>query len=156
MSNHNPIPKPPSSHLDRLAQQSKETDKNQTPPTNVAEKENQTPPANDISKQTEEASEPLTIVFDQNSPNFLAGLDEYNLHFVRNAAQHLNYVLQTRRNLFINDVNDYLGIKRTPEGQLFGWVVTNSRPGRVDIEVTKSGGSYILTPNHQGDIHHLI
>lgn len=156
MSNQIPIPKPPSSHLDRLAQQSKEADKTQPPAAENTQQQDQTPTNEGVESQTEEVTEPLTIVFDHNSPNFLPGLDEYNLHFVRSAAKHLNQMLQTRGNLFINDVNDYLGIKRTPEGQLLGWIVTKMQPARVNIEVTKSGGSYILTPNHQGDVHELL
>lgn len=47
---------------------------------------------------------------------------ECNLAFLRTQERWANDVLRTKGYLFLNDVYDMLGIKRTKIGQLVGWI----------------------------------
>ena len=138
MNDQRPIPQPSGSHLDRLAEQSKGPAEDTTPETTPTE------------------SETVVLVFDASSDKYIVGLDNHNLQFVQDASQALNHVLQKRGNLFLNDLNDYLHLKRTPEGQLLGWLASDETPGRIEIKVEKDGDAFLLTPNLQGNIQPLI
>lgn len=47
---------------------------------------------------------------------------EYNLMFLKQQQNYANDLLRTRGHLFLNEVYDMLGIKRTQAGQIVGWV----------------------------------
>ena len=53
---------------------------------------------------------------------------EYNLTFLRTQERWANDVLRTKGYLFLNDVYDMLGIKRTKIGQIVGWIYDEKNP----------------------------
>lgn len=59
--------------------------------------------------------------FDESNPNFSPD-DDYNLMFLRSQQQYANDKLVAQGYLFLNDVYDALGIPRTSEGQVVGWL----------------------------------
>jgi hypothetical protein len=62
--------------------------------------------------------------FDQFSPHYKKNAT-MNLYFLRSQQQYANDILKDRGHLFLNEVYDWLGIPRTTEGQLVGWVYNN-------------------------------
>lgn len=53
---------------------------------------------------------------------------EYNLSFLKMQQEYCNNLLKTRKHLFLNEVYDLLGIKRTEAGQLVGWLYDEENP----------------------------
>lgn len=53
---------------------------------------------------------------------------EYNLMFLRRQQDHANELLQKKGHLFLNEVYDMLGIKRTATGQSVGWIYDEKHP----------------------------
>ena len=53
---------------------------------------------------------------------------EYNLMFLRRQQDYANELLQVRGHLFLNEVYDMLGIKRTKAGQVVGWIYDKKNP----------------------------
>ena len=63
----------------------------------------------------------------------------YNQMFVRSRQQQANDLLRARRHLFLNDVYEMLGMDKTPEGQIVGWIYDPEDPSRnsyVDFGLT--------------------
>lgn len=48
--------------------------------------------------------------------------NEYNIKFIKDIERWANRSLQARGHLFLNEVYDKLGLPRSPEGQIVGWV----------------------------------
>ena len=59
--------------------------------------------------------------FDESSPNWVKD-PEYNLMFLRQQQQYANDRLKSVGHLFLNEVYDMLGIPRSKEGQVVGWI----------------------------------
>ena len=53
---------------------------------------------------------------------------EYNLMFLRRQQDFANEILKSRGHLFLNEVYDMLGIKRSKAGQVVGWVYDTKNP----------------------------
>ena len=53
---------------------------------------------------------------------------EYNLMFLKQQQAHANRLLQTNGYLFLNEVYDMLGIRKTKAGQIVGWVYDEKNP----------------------------
>jgi len=53
---------------------------------------------------------------------------EYNLMFLRRQQDFANEMLKSRGHLFLNEVYDMLGIKRSKAGQVVGWVYDLKNP----------------------------
>lgn len=49
-----------------------------------------------------------------------------NRIFLRTINSHANDLLRSRGHLFLNEVHDLLGLPRTSEGQLLGWLKQDS------------------------------
>lgn len=62
--------------------------------------------------------------FDETCPNWEKDAN-YNKSFLLMQQSYANEVLRTRGHLFLNEVYDMLGMQRTPEGQVVGWVYDN-------------------------------
>lgn len=71
---------------------------------------------------------------------------EYNLLFLRQQQLYANDLLKSRGYVFLNEVYEMLGIPKTKEGQLVGWVYKEENPvgdnyidfGLYDSSVAKS------------------
>lgn len=63
-------------------------------------------------------------LFDENSTSWNHNPD-YNLMVLKCQQQYANDRLQAHGHLFLNEVYDSLGLDRTPEGQIVGWVKNN-------------------------------
>lgn len=61
--------------------------------------------------------------FDEGSPHWNKSAD-YNRLYVLAQQQYANDLLHSRRHIFLNEVYDMLGIERSAEGQVVGWVMT--------------------------------
>lgn len=59
--------------------------------------------------------------FDSSSPYWEKSA-EHNLYFLLERQQYANQLLQTRGHIFLNEIYDMLGIPRTKEGAVEGWV----------------------------------
>ena len=53
---------------------------------------------------------------------------EYNLMFLKHQQTQANALLKSRGYLFLNEVYDMLGIPRTKEGQVVGWIYDKDNP----------------------------
>lgn len=53
----------------------------------------------------------------------------YNLHFLRCQQQYANQLLNARGHVFLNEIYDALGIPRSQEGAIVGWVKDNGDLG---------------------------
>jgi hypothetical protein len=65
------------------------------------------------------------VVFDETSA-YWNPTPEYNAFFLRAQQNYLNDKLSTQGHLFLNEVLDVLGLKRTSDGAITGWM-----PGSV-------------------------
>lgn len=64
-----------------------------------------------------------SIVFnEENSPIDWTTTPEYNAMFLRSQQNYANDLLHRRGHLFLNEVLDMLGIKRTSDGAITGWM----------------------------------
>lgn len=73
-------------------------------------------------------------VFDSSNPNWMdnPGL---TLAFLRAQLAVANNMLTARGHLFLNEVYDMLGLERTPEGAVAGWL-SNGEDGFVDFGIS--------------------
>lgn len=60
---------------------------------------------------------------------------EYNRAFLHSQQAYANDRLRMRGHLFLNEVYDSLGIPRTKEGQVVGWVLDGNGDGFVDFGI---------------------
>jgi hypothetical protein len=60
---------------------------------------------------------------------------EYNRAFLHCQQTYANDRLRARGHLFLNEVYDSLGIERTKEGQVVGWVLDGKGDGYVDFGI---------------------
>lgn len=74
--------------------------------------------------------------FDEYSRNW-SNRPEVNRLFVNAQQSYANDLLRSRGHLFLNEVYDMLGLERSPEGQVVGWVYNkkNGGDGFVDFGV---------------------
>lgn len=77
--------------------------------------------------------------FDFNShtaPGNWEANSDYNLMFLRNVENYLNDLLNSRGHVFLNEALDALGLKRTREGSVTGWIKGNGGDDYVDLGVS--------------------
>ena len=55
---------------------------------------------------------------------------EYNLMFLKAQQAHANDLLKSKGHLFLNEVYDMLGMRRSRAGQVVGWIYDESRTDR--------------------------
>lgn len=65
--------------------------------------------------------------FDESCPEWSKS-PEYNLTFLKCQQNYLNDQLRIRGHVFLNEVYDAIGIKRTTEGSIVGWVYDEEKP----------------------------
>lgn len=67
------------------------------------------------------------IVFDETCASYDSNPD-YNRMFLNSQQQWANDKLKANKHLFLNEIYDELGIKRTPAGSVVGWVYNPDEP----------------------------
>jgi hypothetical protein len=72
--------------------------------------------------------------FDANNRNWNSN-SEYNMLFLRCQQNYLNDLLKSRGHVFLNDVYDNLGMDRSKEGSVVGWLWDSSGDGYVDFGI---------------------
>ncbi|WP_415928524.1 DUF6353 family protein [[Ruminococcus] lactaris] len=72
--------------------------------------------------------------FDESCPGWTKD-PEYNLMFLRNQQQYANDLLESRGYLFLNEVYEMLGIQRTRQGQVIGWIYDKNVIDKVDFGI---------------------
>lgn len=80
-------------------------------------------------------------LFDQTNENWQP-VGTHNQFFIQMVHNHANDMLTNRGFLFLNDVYDMLDMKRTPEGQVVGWIKDTEiggGDGYVDFGVWRNG-----------------
>lgn len=65
--------------------------------------------------------------FDESSPMWSKD-PEYNLRFLRQQEVYANDLLKLRGHLFLNEIYDMLGLPRSKEGQVVGWIYDEENP----------------------------
>ena len=70
--------------------------------------------------------------FDSASPNWEKD-SEMNLMFLRAQQNYMNDLLKVRGHVFLNDVYDALGLPRSQEGAVVGWVLGPNNENCVDF-----------------------
>ena len=65
--------------------------------------------------------------FDIGNPNWQKDAT-LNLAFLRNVEKYMNDRLRNKGHVFLNEVYDSLGIPRTKEGQIVGWIYSKDNP----------------------------
>jgi len=93
---------------------------------------------------------------------------EYNLMFLVGQQNYMNDMLHARGHVFLNEVYDRLGIPRTREGALVGWIMKKGGPNSIDFGIYDANNtrarefvngyeySILLDFNVDGPIHNLI
>lgn len=81
-----------------------------------------------------------TAIFDSNSNNWTPE-PEYNQMFLKCQHNYLNNILRSRGHVFLNEVFDALGIKRTQAGCITGWLYTEKSLSFIDF------GKCTVNPN---------
>lgn len=78
----------------------------------------------------------------------------YNQMFIKTIQNHSNDLLRIHGYLFLNDVLQNLGLKKTQEGQVTGWIIHPQSSGFVHIEYEELDDQtgYQLTFNVDGVI----
>lgn len=66
-------------------------------------------------------------IFDNGCPGWTKDA-EYNLAFLKQQQDYLNEQLKARGYLFLNEVYERLGIPKTKDGQVVGWIYNTENP----------------------------
>ena len=69
---------------------------------------------------------------------------DYNLMFLRANQKYLNDKLQSRGHVFLNDVFDGLGMERTVEGSVVGWVKDGAGDGYIDFGIFDGDDNWVV------------
>lgn len=85
---------------------------------------------------------------------------EYNQIFLRGHALKFNEILRDRGHVFLNDIYDALGVKRTSLGAVVGWLYDFERPTEIVFKIsetgTESGPAYHVVFNVDGVMYDQI
>ena len=87
----------------------------------------------------------VMTVKDKTTSGFAKFFDEYstqwqksaetNLYFLRLQQNHANDMLRARGHVFLNEVYDMLGLPRTKEGSIYGWVMNGDGTTVIDFGI---------------------
>ena len=91
----------------------------------------------DIVKTKEKKYTPYEFDFNaKTAPGSWEANADYNLMFLRQVENYLNDLLNSRGHVFLNEALDSLGLKRTREGAVTGWIKGNGGDDYVDLGVS--------------------
>ena len=85
-----------------------------------------------VSVKDPNAHSPYCVWFDDSSTQWQKTA-EYNLLFLQAQQNWANDLLHARGHLFLNEVYDMLGVKRSQAGQHVGWVISKTGDNYVDF-----------------------
>lgn len=94
------------------------------------------------------------FIFDSTNPNWSPN-KEHNLFFIKTMENLHNDILRARGFVLLNDLTDQLGMVRSLEGALVGWLISFHQPWMsIEIDVTPrdEDNSLLLSFNVQGII----
>lgn len=95
---------------------------------------------------------PYSRIFDDYNPNWTKD-PEYNRIFLECQQNYANQKLQARGHLFLNEVYDWLGLERSQEGQVVGWVYgcdkDSDGDGYVDFGIYEAYNSGFVLGNER-------
>jgi hypothetical protein len=74
-------------------------------------------------------------VFDKSNPNWKSTSPDYNLMFVKAQETFATQLLNVRGHVFLNDIFDSLGMPRTREGAVLGWVLDRENNNFIDFGI---------------------
>jgi len=100
-------------------------------------------------------------VFDEHN-ELWSDNSEMNLNFLRAHENYFNHMLRSRGHVFLNEIYDALGLPRTVEGAISGWLLNESRgDGSLDFGLGGIGDPSKMTEfnlvfNIDGVIFHRI
>jgi hypothetical protein len=101
----------------------------------------------------------ITAIFGNENPNWMDD-SEYSRLFLRSQQNWANDLLRARGHVFLNEIHDMLGLPRTTQGQLEGWLHNDSAEGdQIDFgcwDQTSDTGAIQLKFNTTGVIHDKI
>ena len=103
----------------------------------------------------DKTQEVFTAVFDENSVYWHRDAD-YNRVFLQAQQNYFNHLLQARGHVFLNEIHDALGLDRTIQGQLVGWLASNGNPIDFAVEYEDLSVAIDLTFNVDGIIYEDI
>lgn len=89
---------------------------------------------------------PYARLFEESNLNWRNNA-EYNLMFIKAQLNAFNYKLQSRGHVFLNEVYDGLGMPRTVEGQVVGWVLDGEGDNYIDFGLREAFSSAQLEKN---------
>lgn len=95
----------------------------------------------------------FTAFYDAKNPNWKNAPD-YNLMFVKAQETYANQLLSSRGHVFLNDVFDGLGMPRTHEGAVLGWVLDKDGPNFIDfgiVDMQNKSARFLGTDKEFGD-----
>lgn len=78
-------------------------------------------------KKSEKTYSQYARVFDDGCTGWTRDA-EYNLLFLRQQQTYANDLLKARGHVFLNEVYELLGIPKSKEGQIVGWVYEENNP----------------------------
>lgn len=91
--------------------------------------------------------------FDESNPNWTR-IPEWNYMFLRGVQQHMNHRLEAYGFVFLNDAYDALGLPRTPEGQVAGWLrqdKNGSKDGYIDFGFMTGNDPHTVAFRHNAE-----
>lgn len=72
--------------------------------------------------------------FDEYSTQYQKNAEQ-NLYFLRLQQNHANDMLRVRGHVYLNEVYDMLGLPRTREGGIYGWLMANDGSTFIDFGI---------------------
>jgi len=87
--------------------------------------------ASDKAEPRVETCGPYSFVFDSNSSEWRRDIN-HTMMRIKHAELYGNDLLLSRGHVFMNDIYDMLGAKRTAEGSIIGWVAERGQ-NRIDL-----------------------
>ena len=80
-------------------------------------------------------SNSFKLTLDQSNPNWHPDM-QANLLFVSAMQSYYNDLLRTRGHVFLNEVLDGLGMDRTSDGAIQGWLIGEAYQCFIDLHVS--------------------
>lgn len=107
---------------------------------------------------------PYARIFDEYNPNWQKEA-QYNKMFISSFQNYFNHLLKARGHVFLNEVYDALGFKRTTAGQVVGWLSEGNGDCFIDFGLYEAAStlfmsgferSMVLDFNVDGPIYGLL